>query len=350
MKFPYALVADVHCHSWSQFSRVDPDGVNNRLRMILNELVRAAQTVKAAGGDTLVVAGDLFHVRGRIEPSVFNPTKDTFKHIAEDLGINLLIEPGNHDLEDVRADRIGNAMQSLEEIPGVTVIIEPTEVGETVMVPWIERLDELTKVCKSHAKKDRDLIIHAPLNGVIKGIPDLGLDPEEVAKWGYDRVFVGHYHNHKQFVAGKVFSIGAVTHQTWSDPGTLAGFLMVHQDRVEHHETEAPKFVNVDDVSEITLGHVCGNYVRLRLKDADDATLNRAKAELDRCEALDWVDHSSRKRPTIRTSNRGTNNVTLEQSLAGYVLNHQDTGNLDKKKVIAGALGVLTKARSLGDD
>jgi DNA repair exonuclease SbcCD nuclease subunit len=345
---PYALAADVHCHNWSQFSQINADGINTRLAMILAELIRAARAVKAAGGSKLRVAGDLFHVRGKIEPSVFNPTADTFRFIASELEVDIEIIPGNHDLEGKFADKLGNAMQQLDMIDGVVVAVEPLVEDDAVLLPWIEDLHELALVAKVLADPTKDLIIHAPLNGVIKGLPDLGLDPLEVVQWGYKRVFVGHYHNHVE-TALTVFSIGATTHQTWSDPGTKAGFLLVYEDRVELHETAAPKFVNVDKPSEITPAHVGGNFVRLRFKDIEPDQLRERKEELKKAGALDWVDHCTKKREVTRGVS-ATANVTLEVSVASYVSKHLDAPGLSKKRIAIDALDILREARTVGDE
>jgi len=347
---PYAIVSDIHAHGWKRFSKTLANGVNSRLQTILDELIRAAETVKASGGDRLRVAGDLFHIRGKIEPSVFNPTYDTFRHITVVLGIKVDIIPGNHDLEGAHADRLGNAMQQLDQLPGVTVIMEANASSDNViMIPWIEDLDELRAECIKQSHPDHDLIIHAPLNGVIKGLPDLGLDPVEIAAWGYKRVFVGHYHNHCEPTPG-IFSVGATTHQTWSDVNTTAGFLIIHEDRVEHHPSHAPSFVNIDDPSEITRANVKGNYVRLRLKDADHADLEMIKKELDAQGALDWVDHSSKKRTVVRGVTSSCNNVSLEVSVTNYVDDHLEVGTLDKARIQKDALSVLAEARTVGDD
>lgn len=346
---PYAIVSDVHCHAWSQFSHVNADGINSRLQIILNELVRVAQVLKAAGGTVIRVAGDLFHVRGSIAPSVFNPTFDTFQKICADMGMDVEIIPGNHDLEGKDANRLGNAMQQLDKIDGCHVVIEPEETddGQAVMIPWIEDLDELRAVCKQYANPDRDLIIHAPLNGVIKGIPDHGLDPDELAQMGYRRVFVGHYHNRKEFTGG-VWSVGATTHQTWSDPGTKAGFMLVYPDRVEEHDTEAPKFVNLDKHTDLG-DHVCGNYVRIRYKDAKPEDIERLKGVLTANKVAGYVDHSTKTREVTRGVASPTN-VTLEVSVANFVKDHHDSGLLSKKRIATDALDVLREARTVGDE
>jgi DNA repair exonuclease SbcCD nuclease subunit len=347
MTQPYALVADVHAHNWSQFSQINSDGLNSRLASILSELERAARALKAAGGDTLIIAGDLFHVRGSIAPSVFNPTFECIKRIAA-MGIRVLIIPGNHDLEGKHADKLGNAMQQLDTVDGVTVITEPTCVGDQVLIPWIEDLDELRTVCARESHPNLDTIIHAPLNGVIKGLPDHGLDPAECAAWQARRVFSGHYHNHKEFHGG-VYSIGATTHQTWSDPGTAAGFLLVYPDRVEHHTSEAPAFVNIDAPSAIDPFTVSGNFVRLRLKDIEPDDLLAVKRQLEADGALAWVDHCTKKREITRGVSSGKN-VTLEVSVANYVAKHADTGKLSKKRVALEALEILREARTVGTE
>jgi DNA repair exonuclease SbcCD nuclease subunit len=347
MTQPYALVADVHAHNWSQFSQINSDGVNTRLRAILDELVRAAQAVLDAGGDTLRIAGDLFHVRGTIAPSVFNPTFDTFKRICGGMGVDVEIIPGNHDLEGKHADQLGNAMQQLDLIDGCVVTVQVEVTDDAVLVPWIEDLNDLRAVLKQHADPTKDCIIHAPLNGVIKGLPDHGLDPEELAKLGYRRVFSGHYHNHKEF-AGGVYSIGATTHQTWSDPGTAAGFLLVYPDRVEFNETAAPKFVNIDH-EQFVPANVAGNFCRLRLKDVEPDAVKKLREDLTTAGALGIVDHSTKKREVTRGVSSGKN-VTLEVSVANYVAKHLESGNLSKKRIAIAALDVLTEARTVGSE
>jgi len=347
---PYAIVSDVHCHNWSQFATTNAVGINSRLQAILNELERAASTLKAAGGRTLVVAGDLFHVRGKIEPSVFNPTFDAFERIA-DKGLEVLIIPGNHDLEGKHADKLGNAMQQLQQISGMEVVVTPewSSSAQVRLIPWIENLDDLRATMDDFAfdKSTVDLVIHAPLNSVIRGIPDHGLTPEELAALGYRRVFVGHYHNHKEFPGG-VYSVGATTHQTWSDPGTAAGFLLVYPDRVEHHPTQAPLFMNVDAPDDVGK-HLKGNYVRLRLMDEEESVIKATKAAIEKIGALGIVDHSSKKRPQVRANGSSKTGLTLEASVASYVGQHLET-KLDKKKIALQALDVLSEARMVGAD
>ena len=352
---PYVLSSDQHAHNWSQFSQVGADGINTRLAAILAEIERSADTLLKAGGTHMFLGGDLFHVRGRIEPEVLNPTMDLFKRICAK-GIKVHAIAGNHDLSGKFSSKLGNAMQALDEIEGFMAITTPTLVKmtengqpttEVMMIPWIEDLNDLRSVCKSHAGVDRDLIIHAPLNGVIKGLPDHGLDPVEVAAWGYKRVFIGHYHSHQEPVPG-VYSIGATAHQTWSDPDTIAGFIVVDETSIQHYETAAPQFVNVDD-GQFDANYVFGNYCRLRLKDADEQTIKDLRVNLIASGALGIVDHSSKKREVRRGAASTSGNVTLEVSVATFVMKTQDT-KLDRRIIAREALDILTEARTVGAD
>ena len=142
MTNPYGVASDVHCHSWSAFSTVDADGVNSRLRIILDELLRAAKVLKKRGGNRLIICGDLFHVRGSVKPSVMNPTYETFEQISK-MGIDVDAIAGNHDLEGNDSDELGNAMQTLGAIRGFTPITSPRVNEQFAFFPWYAKLDHL---------------------------------------------------------------------------------------------------------------------------------------------------------------------------------------------------------------
>lgn len=297
MSKPYCIVSDVHAHRWSQFAHPLATGMNSRLEIILSELRRAADVLLAAGGTSMLIAGDLFHVRGVVHPDVLNPVIWCFREIISK-GVQVAVIPGNHDLGSKETDELSNAIVALGSL-GVQIVhnrtgyyfnssdlTSETLQGDILMVPWWSSSDELLSMLKgvSESEKDGvDLIIHAPLNGVIKGIPDHGLDPVQLAALGFNRVFVGHYHNHKEF-GGGIYSIGATTHQTWNDVDTKAGFLMVYPESVVHIESQAPKFIDLDESTdpEEFCHQVIGNYVRVKL-----AVENHEQAETFRQEVMD---------------------------------------------------------------
>lgn len=261
--YPYAVASDLHCHNWSAYAQSDATGVNGRLQIILSELKRVAAVLLARGGNHLFLAGDLFHVRGQIDPEVLNPVYDTMAVITRQ-GVVVHAIPGNHDLKGRQTTEIGNALQSLGYLHNFYVYTSfSVPVTGVAMVPWIEDLNELRSVVSGAVSDsvNQDLIIHAPLQQTLSSTFDFGLHPSEVASWGYKRVFAGHFHNHKSF-DDRVYSIGAIAHHTWSDVGSRAGFLLVWPDRVEFIESQAPKFVELDLTS--NFDDAAGNYVRLK--------------------------------------------------------------------------------------
>lgn len=290
----YGVVSDVHLHNWSQFSKTLPDGSNSRLFDILDAFGDACESLLLAGGTRMYIAGDLFHVRGSIAPSVLNPTLEFFKKYIE-RGIEFRIIPGNHDLESKNATKLTNAVQALESLGceicnGVRIF----EDDKVVMIPWVEKLDDLRTLMveiKANLKastpeleapeNEYTLMIHAPLNGVLKNLPDHGLDPVELSVLNYHRVFCGHYHNFKNFHNG-VYSVGALTHQTWSDVGTAAGFLQVNDSGVEQFATEAPRFVDYDfDWDEAEAELFCMNqFVRVKLDEATEEEIKVIREEI----------------------------------------------------------------------
>lgn len=278
MTMPFGICSDTHLHNWSAFSSVNADGLNNRLAHILDEIATAALQVQANGGKRLYFAGDLFHVRGSVSPTVLNPAIDLFNKIAS-MGVQCRILTGNHDLESRDSEALSSACETLRTVQGVDVVSEPKLFADdkVAMIPWYDSMDRVraeieTVVTElSGAEHEWTLIIHAPVNGVIAGLPDHGFWAAELAKYGFKRVFSGHYHNYKAF-PGNVYSVGASTHQTWNDVNTLAGFLIVDDKTVSWIESGAPKFIDYNGSwdDDEAIEHCKGNYVRVRLGEATD--------------------------------------------------------------------------------
>src|SRR5690606_6703377 len=123
------------------------------------------------------------------------------------------------------------------EAAGVQVYHRPTTVEvagrKWLMVPWVKDLHHLRRII-AESNEAGYLIIHAPLNGVIKGIPDHGLAPDDFEGLGFKYVFCGHYHNHRVFdiTDGHVVSVGALTHQNWGDVESQAGYIILGEDDI----------------------------------------------------------------------------------------------------------------------
>ncbi|PLC44489.1 serine/threonine protein phosphatase [Ralstonia pickettii] len=348
---PYGIISDTHHHSWSAFSTTLPSGVNSRLQQTLDETKRCAEEVRKAGGNYIAHAGDLFHVRGSIAPSVLNPTLDCYGEIIKS-GINIVILAGNHDLEGKEALRVSSAITALEGVG--CKIINSWEAGlaatdHVAMIPWNPSIEGLKKQIEDIDPADRpgcDLILHAPVDGVIPGLPDHGLSAEYLAKLGFRRVFSGHYHHHKEFEGG-VYSIGSLTPQTWSDVDKKSGFLIVYEDRVRWMKSHAPEFVEIDsatDPADIPT-IVDGNYVKATIRTANVAEVESLRAYLIDSGAKGVV-LNVQKDATAPTRS-GTvirSGVTLDQSVQDYIA----ASSIPEAAAVAKACqDVLTTVRSV---
>jgi DNA repair exonuclease SbcCD nuclease subunit len=351
---PYGLIADLHLHQWSAFAATGEDGVNSRLKLLLSEIKRCADKVRELDGDTIVIAGDVFHVRGQIAPSVLNPAMDTFKWLIEcDFKITVLA--GNHDLEGRESNRIGSAVTALEGI-GCMVVNEEEgwRINGKALLPWIDNIGKLKAAIESMVKRiedsgdkvgDSDLILHAPIDDTIVGLPAHGLTADWLAKQGFRRVFAGHYHNHKDFGNG-VWSIGALAHHTWSDIGSKAGFLIVVDDGVKWFKSHAPEFVEINagtDMDDIPL-LVDGNYVRAKINSTKQKDVEELRDYLNGCGAKGVVilaqkEASAAPREGASTIKAG---ASLEVSVTDFI-KAQGYGRADKLAVLC--QNILTDVR-----
>ena len=327
----YVLCADIHAHSWSAFSKVDQDGVNSRLNLILSELRRAGDVALQTDSRKLLIDGDLFHTRGNVAPSVMNPLFDLVVELTRQ-GVKVVIMAGNHDLETKEATRLSSAVTHLQGA-GACIINGPSQFHADILcafVPWFESVTELKAYLEDlHppgigkpgvGRSAWDLHLHAPINGVIMGIPDHGLEPAWLASLGWKRVFSGHYHEHKVFEEGKVVSIGAIGHHTWNDVGTTAGFLEVSEGSFTHRESRMPKFVDLVQGADIN-AIVPGNYVRAKLSSAKMDDVSQMREGLLKLGAL-GVNIITIKQPVEQREGAPlvtAHSRTLQQSVTEYV-------------------------------
>ena len=363
----YGIVSDIHAHTWSAFSHLTSAGTNIRLEIILLELLRAAEEVINQDGKVLIVAGDIFHTRGSIDPEVLNPVREVFEKIVAG-GVSIYILPGNHDLKSNDTRKLSSAVQNLEQInveSGAQVLIINDACayqfglsGENFFgfVPWRHTHDALMKDLEELSKHPKaanmDVFIHAGIDGVLSGMPSGSLTPAKLAAFGFRHVFAGHYHNHADLGDG-IISIGATTHQTWSDVGTRAGFLIVEGDtgEVKFHDTRAPKFVDISDLDEDEMMiETPGNYVRFRGPQMTQAQINDFRDELKKWGALGV----SIQVPVVTAVQRTTapaKGLSLEQSVGAFVDDLKELpvgGNREDLK--RRAVQVLNDSRSVSTE
>jgi DNA repair exonuclease SbcCD nuclease subunit len=358
----YGVVSDIHANNWSVFSSINSDGVNSRLRIILNELLRAADTVLAAGGRTLIVAGDILHTRGSIDPEVLNPVRDTFKQILA-MGVSVHAIPGNHDLKSKDSRELSSAIQNLEEISlegtEFRVFNQPTTIvvdGQLFgFIPWRHTRDELladlTNLSKKPGADQMDVFIHAGIDGVLSGMPAHGLTADMLASFGFRNVFAGHYHNHCAFGNG-VFSIGATTHQVWGDVNTRAGFLIVNDGDVTWHDTMAPKFVDVSAMDELEMEAECLNsYVRFRGPAMPQSAITDLRNAFKTWGALGTSIEVPKAAAAVRATASPSTKRSLAESVDAYVTESKTIpDHVDRAKVAARAAETLKLSQEVFEE
>lgn len=348
MNHRIAIASDLHFHAWSAFSTTNADGINSRLQYTLDDLEATARRIGKSG--RLYLAGDLFHVRGSLAPSVLNAVIDRFQHIRSTYETDIRVIPGNHDLESKDSRRLTNACQALEQV-GCRICTEPTffEDDSLVMVPWMATLDEVRQALRD-ARNQYDAkraIIHAPVNGVLMGIPDHGLDAAELEKYGYERIFAGHFHNHKVLGDGTVISIGALNHQTWGDVGTLAGAIVLQDDwtGAEHIASTAPEFIDFDlSWTPVEIESCCeGNYVRVKLASATELEIQQIRQGIIDAGALGVVVHAKPETTLVsRTNSTVKAGASISQSIQDWIAAAKL--GVDEKAVFAECEDVLACA------
>lgn len=353
---PIAILSDLHNHDWSTYSKVDPDGVNSRLRITINETERAAAELRARGGTTMIIAGDIFHERGRLDPEVLNPVQDSFRRIL-DSGVTVYAIPGNHDLKTKETTELGSAIQTLSEtftMNGDFVVFnEPRIVAigdrQFAFVPWFSTNEGLLKALediKKQAGADHDklhVIIHAGIDGVVPG-PEHGLTAKILADFGFRNVFAGHYHNRKNMGAG-IWSIGATTHQSWRDVGMKAGFIMLNDDgTISEFDTAAPKFIDVSSYPEDEVELATpGNYVRFRGPPMTQKEIEEKRQYLLDLGALGVSIEAPIAIASVRSPGRSASAgaVPIDVSVQNYVDKMTLQPNVDRDRVKQAAADVL---------
>ena len=334
MTLPYGLIADLHAHAWSAFSSLDTQGRNTRLMAIVNEIKRCADETKKAGGNHMIIAGDLFHVRGSVSPEVFNPVQNALlgaigsQGIDGTVGLSIAGIPGNHDLASKNSEFLGSSVAMLSRKH--LLFHHKTAINYTsrvVMIPWFNNVSELLAELKrvevelKSRSVEYDVVIHRGIDGTLSNMPAKGLTAEKLAEFKFHRIFAGDYHHHKDF-GNNVYSIGAAAHHTWSDVGTKAGFLIVHPDKVVWHCTHAPRFVDITEVNEadeIPL-LVDGHFVRARIDSASALEVNELRDELIGYGAKGVLIQTTPVSSVEKRENVSSKSLeTLDKSVSDYV-------------------------------
>ena len=359
MKF--AVLADIHAYGSTVYSGTGVDGINIRLQLILDEILRAGEALLNAGGTNMFIAGDIFHTRGSIDPEVLNPLRETVERLLEQ-GIDIHAIPGNHDLKSKDSRKLSSQIENLAQISIAGGMfkcynqVTSFKIDEQWFgfVPWRatmkDLLEDLVTLSKHPHAAEMHVFIHAGIDGVLSGMPAHGLTAADLAAFGFKRVYAGHYHNHVIFEDGKVVSIGATTHHNWGDVGTRAGFLIVDTDTdaVTFHDTQAPKFADLTGLDELEMELECrGNYVRFRGPSMTQTEINELRDQFKKWGALGVSIEVPKATVAARPTASASKGMTIDQSVANFV----DTAktippSVDREKLKRRCQQILDESRA----
>lgn len=288
MKSPILCVGDCHFHNHKAFSTIVADGMTSRLDYALRAWGTAVEAGLKEGCKLLVFAGDMFHIRGHLRPSVYNAVYDMVARTAAQ-GLKLVMIPGNHDYEnyydnDTAIDKFGE----IEDVhvlsracPALTV-----DGWKIAGVPYHHNPGHFKKryeeVCRE-AKPDVVLTHeyfdeYMPVEMGRRGI-SIEFLQEHMPKNAI--VVNGHYHVPGYIAGSRVLDAGRLLPQSFADVnGGGYGCWMVRPGRdPKFVPIESPQFITINGFKKGDEKIVKGNYVRIEARTDKAAITIREKCE-----------------------------------------------------------------------
>ena len=270
-KMKILAMADIHAHNYQNHAVIDENGMNSRLSTIINAMDEALDVAFEERCEAILIAGDIFHVRGSIKPAVYNAVFKQIGNMAAHIPVYLI--SGNHDME---ARSGHSALEPFGAIDGCTLLDNVyVFVGDDKApikiagIPYYKDIDEFKKQLDRY--KDADIIM------MHQGIDDFrptASIPETTITVSYlrsitDAIIVsGHYH--KVMKAQNVLSPGSIIQHHFGDEGDDKGCWVIDTDTkdMKFFNLTYPEFVTVDKSERDN--DYSGHIVRVRITDNDN--------------------------------------------------------------------------------
>lgn len=177
--------------------------------------------VKDLGITNLLHLGDYFDKRQFITLKTMDRNRNLLK-LLETYNLKLDIITGNHDVLYRNTNAI-NSPDLLMQHPNVTVHSEPIELGNVLLIPWINKenySDTLQIMDQSDAKYCMGHFEIAGFEMHRGQVCESGLDMQIFHK--FDQVFSGHFHTRSE--RGNIKYLGSPFEMTWADFNDPKGF------------------------------------------------------------------------------------------------------------------------------
>lgn len=286
---PVLAVSDIHFHAYKAHSSL-VDGVNSRLLHQVDAWKQAVGAGTAEGCRLMLVAGDVFEVRGSIRPSVYNRVSGLIVD-ALAAGFDIGMISGNHDMEHLEAGE--SALDSWDYLKHrngsgtrrCRVFKHPAVhrmAGYRVLgIPYMPDTEAFKKTFrKLSAAAGPDItVIHQGVDSFNTGNepPSTGLTAEWLEDNNPGMVLCGHYHRPGLSKRGRVVNVGALVQHRFSDEGDDRGCWVLTGREAKFVRIESPRFVTFRDGRESA--DYRGAFVRICAKNEEQARRFRKKAE-----------------------------------------------------------------------
>lgn len=178
----------------------------------------------------LAILGDVFDDRKSIDINVNNLAIDIFEELGKLLPVYII--NGNHDLSK-RTNKGNTSLRTLENIPGITVIKEPTIlkiksntdiISNIIAIPYLGNHEEENKLLLKYSDKTDYAFMHTDITSMTfdNGMTIIGAVDSNVYK---GKIFSGHIHKRQE--NKHVIYIGSPYHLRRSDIGNTKGIYIL---------------------------------------------------------------------------------------------------------------------------
>lgn len=189
--------------------------------------------------DTLYVLGDFTDSRKSTNYRIVQQVRKNFFDLMAEHGITVYIICGNHDIFYKEKNEIASFDVLFGHYDIVIPIIEPKQVGDVLILPWINKNNQDQVLTAIKNTKAKYCMGHFEINGAKMykhSRAEHGMDADVLRK--FDKVFSGHFHHRSQY--GNIHYIGAAGYYTWQDFDDFRGMTIFDSETGQQEVIENP--------------------------------------------------------------------------------------------------------------
>ena len=230
------------------------------------------------GIEKVFIAGDVFESRNSLNVRTIKEAKRIISELASIVPVCILV--GNHDLYYKNSSDI-DSLLIFEDIPYVSIIRQPTTIGNIALMPWvvdggeIEANNFLSKIKRTDFER-KLLIGHFDIKGFAMTAgknSDTGFEFSDFDT--IDLVVSGHYHTRsiRSVDGSTIIYLGSPYQLNRGDIDDSRGFMQIDTESLEYTFIEnvySPKFVKLEFPQTFKPCQIPNNYVDILIKCTND--------------------------------------------------------------------------------